>query len=258
MSTASPHRATARVLELFEYLAASGDTTTLAALSTRLGAPKSSLLPLLRTLVARGWLEQPLPATYRVTSRPLFGGRWAPERRELRDLVRPFLARLSHDTGESTMLAVLPPAAASVVYIDKVDSSNAVRYVADLGSTRPMHCTSSGLAVLAFMPPAQRDELLRGVALEKFTARTVTTRKALQTRLDEIAHSGVAVVVQEFNLIAAAVAAPIRDRHGEVRAACALAGPSERMLASIEKHKAAVKATALAISAAQGWTPDVP
>ena len=71
------HRASGRVLEVYEYLARSGETTTLAALSSRMGVPKSSLLPLLRTLVARKWLEQPLPATYKVAWTPAFGVPWA-------------------------------------------------------------------------------------------------------------------------------------------------------------------------------------
>ncbi|MDQ6683937.1 MAG: IclR family transcriptional regulator, partial [Pseudomonadota bacterium] len=219
MANASPaHRATGRVLEVFEYLASSGQTATLATLSARLAVPKSSLLPLLRTLVARGWLEQPVPATYQVSTQSLFGGRWAPARKELSAVARPFLARLSDESGESTMLAVLPSGADSVVYIDKVDSPKTVRYVAELGSTRPLHCTSSGLVVLAFMPRERRDALLRSIPLERFTARTLTSRRALTKRLDEIARDGVAVVVQEFNLVAVAVAAPIRDRDGEVHA----------------------------------------
>jgi len=257
-NSTTPHRATSRVLEIFEYLATTGETTTLAALSARMGVAKSSLLPLLRTFVARGWLEQPLPATYRVTSRPLFGGRWAPERVELSALARPFLQRMSAETGESTILAVLPPPGDSVVYVDKVDSPNVVRYVAELGARRPLHCTSSGLAVLAFMPRAKRDAILKTLVLDKFTSRTISSRKALIQRLEEIERTGVAVVVQEFNLVAAAVAAPIRNAQGEVHAACGVAGPSERMIASLERHKVAAKATADAISAALGWTPSLP
>ncbi len=252
------HRATGRVLEVFEYLASSGETTTLAALSARLNVAKSSLLPLLRTLVARGWLEQPMPATYRVTSQPLFGGHWVKERKELPELARPFLVRLATETGESSVLAVLPSSGDSVVYIDKVDSLHTVRYVAELGATRPLHCTSSGLAVLAFMPRKRRAAVIKALTMEKFTARTMTSRKELAKRLEEIARTGVAVSVQEFNLGATAIAAPIRDSDGEVRAACALAGPSERMLAALERHKEMVKATALAISAALGWKPDLP
>jgi IclR family transcriptional regulator, acetate operon repressor len=252
------HRATGRVLELFEYLAASGETTTLAALSARMDIPKSSLLPLLRTLVARKWLEQPLPATYRVASTPPFGGSWSHRRKELSELARPFLAQLAMQTGESCILGVLPPSGDSVVYIDKVDSAHTVRYVAELGATRPLHCTSSGLAVLAFMPRDKRDALLKRLELEKFTPMTVTHRAELARRLKQIASEGVAVSVQEFNLGAIAIAAPIRSADGEVRAACALAGPVERMKAHLERHKESVKATALAISATLGWKPEVP
>lgn len=253
-----PHRATGRVLEIFEYLAATGEITTLALLSARMDIPKSSLLPLLRTLVARQWLEQPQPATYRVSSNPMFGGREASDRRVLQELARPFLVRLSMETGESSVLGVLPPEGDSVVYIDKVDSPHTVRYCAELGATRPLHCTSSGLAVLAFMPRERRNAVLRSLDLPKFTPRTVTNRKEIEKRLEEVVRSGIVVSVQEFNIGATAIAAPIRDRDGDVRAACALAGPSDRMLDSLERNKEAVKAAALAISAALGWTPDVP
>jgi DNA-binding IclR family transcriptional regulator len=253
-----PHRATSRVLEVFEYLAESGETTTLAALSARMEVPKSSLLPLLRTLVARKWLEQPMPAMYRVSSAPLFGGRWSPQKKELPELARPFLVQLAMQTGESSILGVLPPSGDTVVYIDKVDSPHLVRYVAELGAARPLHCTSSGLAVLAFMPKERRAEVLKSLDLAKFTSRTVTDRKQLARRLDEIVRAGIVVSEQEFALGATAMAAPIRDASGEVRAACALAGPSERMKASLARHKEAVKATALAISATLGWKPEVP
>lgn len=251
------HRATGRVLEVFEHLAGSGETATLATLSARLDVPKSSLLPLLRTLVARRWLEQPLPATYRVASKPPFGS-WARGEPEISDVARPFLVRQSLDSGESCILGVLAPAGDRIVYIDKVDSTRTVRYVAELGATRPLHCTSTGMAVLAFMPHERRKALVATMALEKFTPKTLSNRRLLMQRLVEIERSGVAVNVQEFDLVATAVAAPIRNAAGEVRAACSMAGPSERMNADLERHKATVKATALAISAALGWKPELP
>jgi len=253
-----PHRATGRVLEVFEYLAATGETATLSALSTRLDIPKSSLLPLLRTLVARNWLEQPMPTTYRVGSAPPFG--WHPShgRKELPELARPFLLQLSMESGESSILGVLQPSNDSVVYIDKVDSAHTVRYVAELGTGRPLHCTATGLAVLAFMPREQRKAVLASLELKRFTPMTVTNRAELAKRLDEILRAGVAVSVQEINLGAIAIAAPIRNADGQVRAACALAGPVERMKAAMEKYKETVKSKALAISARLGWSPDVP
>ncbi|NYT62060.1 IclR family transcriptional regulator [Alcaligenaceae bacterium] len=251
------HRTAGRVLEVFEYLAISGETTTLAALSARMNIAKSSLLPLLRTLVARQWVEQPRAATYRIPAGGLFGGRWFPSRPELEVLARPFLVRLSDETGECSVLGVLPKSGNSVVYIDKVDSPQTICYTAELGALRPLHCTSSGLAVLAFMPSARRNELVGNMSLAKFTDKTVTDKVTLMQRLDEIVREGVAVSIQEFNLGATAIAAPIRDHNGEVHAACALAGPSDRMRANMPRNKEGVKAAAQAISIALGWKPEL-
>ena len=57
--TSGAHRAAGRILDVLEHLAQGGQTLTLADLSHRLGVPKSSMLPLLRTLVARGCLDLP-------------------------------------------------------------------------------------------------------------------------------------------------------------------------------------------------------
>src|SRR5258708_3297480 len=111
--TSDSHRATSRVLDALEHLVATGDTTTLAALSAQLEVPKTSLLPLLRTLVARRWVEQPRPACYRIAGD--LTGKWPPARMQLSQVARPFLARLTSATRESTFLGVLPPGDDAVV-----------------------------------------------------------------------------------------------------------------------------------------------
>ena len=57
-STSTGHRAANRVVDILELLAASRDGLALREVSAQLEAPKSSLLPLLRALTARGYLEQ--------------------------------------------------------------------------------------------------------------------------------------------------------------------------------------------------------
>jgi len=55
------HRSTARVLDILEYLALSKDGgSTLTELSVALDAPKSSLFPILHTLLSRKyiWLDR--------------------------------------------------------------------------------------------------------------------------------------------------------------------------------------------------------
>lgn len=251
------HRAASRVLDVLERLAAIDETTTLAALSADLRVPKSSLLPLLRTLVTRQWLEQPQPASYRIASEKLFAGKWPPERLEL-PVARPFLARLTAETGESSFLGVLPPSADAVVYIEKVESPQVIRYSAELGERRPLHCTAVGMAILAFLAPPARDALLRKLKLTHFTAHTDTDRAVIARRLVRVAKAGVAITLEEFVDGAGAIAAPVYNRAGEVVAACSVAGPAERLRAERDRNVHSVKASALAISAALGWRPVTP
>ena len=251
------HRAASRVLDVLERLAAIGETTTLAALSAELNVPKSSLLPLLRTLVARQWIEQPRPASYRIAPDKLSAGKWSPERLEL-PVARPFLARLTAETGESSFLGVLPPPGDAVVYIEKVESPQVIRYSAQIGERRPLHCTAVGMAIFAFLAPPARDALLRRLKLTHFTARTETDRAVIARRLARVAKAGVAITLEEFAHGAGAIAAPVYNRAGEVAAACSVAGPTERLRAERDRYVDAVKASALAISVALGWRPVPP
>lgn len=252
---ADGHRATNRVLDVIERLAATGETTTLAAMSAHFKVPKSSLLPLLRTIVARGWIEQPRPGSYRIAADRLPGRNWTVRRVELPQVARPFLSRLTADTGETSFVGVLPPGGDAVVYIEKVESPHSIRYSAELGERRPMHCTAIGMAVLAFLPDELRTSLLRKTHLGAYTEHTDTDRTVLERRLRRIVKAGVAVTFEEFAMGAGAIAAPIFNRRGEVAGACTLAGPIDRMRAKCDRYAEAVKTTAFGISAALGWRP---
>jgi IclR family acetate operon transcriptional repressor len=250
----SSHRATTRVLDVLEHLGATEETATLASLSAQLDVPKTSLLPLLRTLVARRWVQQPQPACYRIAGN--LEGKWPPARLQLPQVARPFLARLTAATRESTFLGVLPQGDDAVVYIEKVESPERIRYSADLGERRPLHCTAVGMAVFAFLPEETRNALLRKLELAPYTAHTTTDRAVLQRRLVKVAKSGIAITLAEFVKDAGAIAAPVFNRSGEIAAACVLAGPIDRMRHERDRYAATVKATASDISMALGWQPN--
>ena len=253
--TSGAHRAAGRILDVLEHLAHGGQTLTLADLSHRLGVPKSSMLPLLRTLVARQWVEQPTSISYRISDRHPIGGRWRTEPLELPKVARPFLERLTHDTGESSFIGVLPHGADSVVYIEKVESPQVIRYSAELGEQRPLHCTAVGMAVFAYLAPTQRDELLRSIRPRKFTGRTSTSPATIKRRLSQVRQDGVIVTLEEYVQGAGAIAAPIFDRNNVVVGALSLAGPADRLRARLDPLVDAVKTRSLALSVALGWRP---
>ena len=250
--TALGHRAANRVVDILELVAASADGLTLRDVSAQLEAPKSSLLPLLRALTARGYLAQGRAGEYRLGAGALHLGAAAPAPRDLVDVARPAVLDLMRRTGETVFLGTLTADRTSVVYVDKVESDHVIRYAGGVGDRRPLHATSSGKAILAFLPPEERDAILKGLSLSRHTDRTVTSLPALRASLEEVRRTGVCVTVDEILPGASGIAAPVFDRHGHVAGACAIGGPTERVRPRLKALAAEVKATARALSARLG------
>ena len=95
-----------------------------------------------------------------------------------------------------------------VVYLDQVDADNPVQVRDWTGVRIPAHMVSSGLVLLATVPPAQRDRYLAG-PLDAATERTTSEPAALRRRLDAIAARGVEWAYEEYVPGINSVAAPI-------------------------------------------------
>ncbi len=252
--TRAGHRAAHRVVDILELLAASREGLALREVTAQLEAPKSSLLSLLRTLTARGLLEH-TGSGYRLGPRALALGAGTAAQRELSEVARPALLALMRRTGETVFLGVLAGDGLSVVYVDKVESEQIIRYTAGVGDRRPLHATSTGKTILAFLPDERREEILRALTLTRHTEQTVTSPEALRTALEEVRRAGVCVSVDEMVRGAAGVAAPIFDRHGRSVGACTIAGPTDRLQPQLSPFADEVRQTARTISTLLGHRP---
>ena len=247
------HRAANRVVDILERVAASADGLALRDVSAQLEAPKSSLLPLLRALTARGYLAQGRAGEYRLGRGALDLGAAVPAQRELVDVARPAVVELMRRTGETVFVGMLSSDRTSVVYVDKFDSDHIIRYAGGVGDRRPLHATSSGKAILAFLPVEERDEILKSVSLARHTDRTITSLPALRAALDEIRRAGVCVTIDELVPGASGIAAPVFDRYGRVAGACAIGGPTDRVRPRLKMLATEVKATARVLSGRLGY-----
>jgi DNA-binding IclR family transcriptional regulator len=251
-ASAAGHRAANRVVDILELVAASRDGLALREVSAQLEAPKSSLLPLLRALTARGYLAQGAAGEYRLGASATTLGAGSPSQRDLAEVAHPALVELMRRTGETVFLGTLGSDGLSVVYVDKVESEQLIRYAAGVGDRRPLHATSSGKALLAFLPAEQREQILKALPLARHTERTVTSPAALRASLEEIQRTGVCVSLDEMVRGAAGVAAPIFDRQGRVAGVCTVAGPTDRVRPQVRQLTAEARRTAAAISALLG------
>jgi DNA-binding IclR family transcriptional regulator len=195
-------------------------------LADRVGLPKSTVARLLATLQAEGAVEQiPGETRYRLGPRLVRLAAGIQPGRSLIALARPHLVSVAEALGEVAGLSV--PDGFDVHYVDQVDSLNPVGIRDWTGTRAPMHAVSSGLVLLAGLPPADLEPFLAR-PLERLTARTLVDPVALRERLARIRVEGYAWVREEFADGINSVAAAILGEGGEAIAAVHVHGPSYR------------------------------
>jgi IclR family acetate operon transcriptional repressor len=233
-----------RSLRLLALLAAQGRSLSLAELSQRLGLPKATVHRLCAALQAGGWLARDLdekefvpgPALRRLAFDALNHG----EQRGLRHAV---LDALVQEVGETCNFTTLD--GAQVLYLDRVEARWPLRLTLDVGSHVPLHCTASGKLFLALMPAARREALIERLSLTRMTPQTIVGAAELRTECEHIARLGYSTDREEYMAGLIAVAVPVRDAAGTVRAALAVHAPSARMsLAQAIERLPALRAAA--------------
>ncbi|WP_216589731.1 IclR family transcriptional regulator domain-containing protein [Streptomyces brasiliscabiei] len=135
----------------------------------------------------------------------------------LPDLAVPHLERLVAQVGESSSLCVLD--GDDIVYVARVSASRIMTATITVGTRFPAQVTSVGRVILAHLPDEEIDARLARVVPHPFTRRTLTSADRLRAELRRVRRQGYALVDQELEEGLRSVAAPVRDRDGEVVAA---------------------------------------
>jgi DNA-binding IclR family transcriptional regulator len=233
-SAAGGPRSVMRLMRVFEAIAAAREGRSLAHLSAQLSSPKSSLLTLLRPLVAGGYLMH-VDNRYRLGTSAYRLASAILATRDLTQLMAPYMEDLVARTRESVFLAILDREARLVTYADRIDSPQAVRYSAPVGAMRPLYCSAAGLVLLAFQEEAWRERYLKSVTIKALTTDTVTNKAAIRANLEKIRQEGVSISIGEAVAEVAGIAAPIVDPDGSVSAALLIGAPADRFRRELPK-----------------------
>ena len=225
---ASSTSSAARSLELLSLLAREERPLSLAEIGERLGWPKATAHRICEQLVQLRFVSRDVldrsfstgPALQRLAYDSLNHG-------VVRGLRHQVLAELVSRIGETCNFTTFD--GAQVLYLDRVEAAWPLRLTLDVGSHVPLHCTASGKLFLAAMSAPQRDLLIERIALPRMTARTLVSAKALRAECELISRAGHSCDREEFIAGLIAVAVPVRDEAGAVRAAVAVHAPVARM-----------------------------
>src|SRR5437016_3844128 len=136
-------------------------------------------------------------ATYRLGPEAIALGARAVRANQLRAVSRAELEALAAATGETATLEVL--VGGDMLILDEVLGRGLIGATASLGTRWPAHATSTGKAVLAALPQAERKGILgTRTRLARHTERTITSAAALARELAEVEHRGYATAYEEL------------------------------------------------------------
>jgi DNA-binding IclR family transcriptional regulator len=189
-------KSAARTVEVLELLAArQNQPMGLRELSESLGAPRSSVYALIRTLVASGWVRpDETGQRYSIGIRALLAGTTYLDTDPVLRIVLPHITELSSRLDETIHFARLERT--DVVYLATRESSQYLRPFSRVGRRLPAFTTSLGKALLSTYPDEELDAHLPD-QLFALTPKTITDRAALLADLDETRARGYAIDREE-------------------------------------------------------------
>lgn len=214
-----------RAVTILDILARSGEAGV-TEIATEIGVHKSTAFRLVSTLERGGLVEQAEErGKYRLGMGILRLAGATTARLDVVQEARPICRKLASDTGETVNIAVL--SGRSALYLDQVAGASALQSHNWVGQHIPLHATSNGKILLSRLSD---DELgLALPTLPAYTGSTISTRRNLRRELEEVRAQGYAVAIDELEVGLTAVAAPIRNAHGDVVASLSLSGPTFRL-----------------------------
>lgn len=239
-----------RALTILEVLARVGEAGV-TEIAGELGVHKSTAFRLVSTLESHRLVEQTTErGRYRLGVGLLRLAGATTARLDLVQEARPVCRQLAADTGETVNIAVLSES--SALYLDQVAGSSALQPHNWVGQHIPLHATSNGKVLLSGLDPERLEEVLGD--LRRFTGGTHTDRTALIAEVADVRATGYAVAVDELEEGLTAIAAPIRNAHGDVVASMSVSGPSFRLRdAKVDAVVQALLEASTEVSHRLGW-----
>lgn len=240
-----------RAIAILEILAHDGESGV-TEIAAQLEVHKSTAFRLIATLERRGLVEQNAErGKYRLGVGILRLAGATTARLDVVQEARPLARALAAATGETVNIAVLSEGAA--LYLDQITGGSSLQSHNWVGQRIPLHATANGKILLSGLDPAEISAAV-GTRLRSYTSTTVTTVKALLVDVESVRAAGHAIAVDELEHGLTAVAAPLRNAHGDVIASLSVSGPTFRFdEARLAEALRLVVETAHEVSERLGW-----
>lgn len=217
-----------RGLQILDYLSKGNEYVSLSELTSHIKLDKSTVYRIMKTLLGRGYARQDKESRkYSLGFRIFDLSHALSNMLSLEKEGTPFLKDLMGRTGESAHLAILFEGMAT--FVSRENSSEVLAINTEVGRREPLHCTSLGKVLLAYLPVDEFKGLIDNYEFKKFTKNTITEINDLREEIDKVRIRGYAIDNEEYKPGVRCIASPVYNADGIVIAAMGISGPSSRM-----------------------------
>ena len=225
-----------KALKIVELLAREGEAG-IGEIAQKLGMDKSTIFRLVSTLKQEGIVIQNLSNKKYANGYRLFelGQSVLRQSHAIRTAIYPFMRAIADRTGETVNLAVRD--GLEMVYIEMIETGDIIRIGHNLGQRRPIYCTSVGKAMLAWLPEADLDALIREIDFHPFTPTTVSGPEQLREELAFIRKNGYFIDREQHAPGIRCYGTPVLNCNREPVAALSLSMPQYKYEKNPEKEK---------------------
>lgn len=222
---------------------------SLHEIATEANMPKATAYRLLETLEAHQFLhktkESQHDSQYQLGLKLLEYGQLVADRLELREIALPYMEKLRQEINEAIHLVVLNKDMAT--YIEKVDSTRALRLNTRVGKSSPLYMGSGPKLLFAHLPNEKQHKILQKIA-------QFIDQKNLKKELTKIKQQGFSYSIGEQDVDTTGISYPIYNHEQTVIAALTVSGLSRYYVGeNLKKIKQKTKLAAKAISKQLGY-----
>ncbi len=222
--------------------------------SRALDMPKATVQNLASTLEDMGYLEKdPMSMKYRLGPMLFQLGMKYATSMDLTMIARIWLEKLCTQYGEMAQAGIMMGEKLTVIM--KVEADSNYMVFPQPGSVIPVHSSSLGKVLLAYMTVSRRDRILAKCEFTRFTEHTIPDRDGFIRELDKVKKTGVGFDIEETISGLSCIAGPVFNNSGDCIAAVSLSGNAYKIENKRDEIINAVKYVGSRISEQMGYRP---
>lgn len=205
------HKPTKRVLDILTYIANTQKGSNLTEISLELNIPKSTISPILKTLLELKFIQQDKEnLKYIIGIKSFKVGNSFLDNISIMDVIKSHMRNIVKQCNEICQLGFLE--GKDVVYIAKVDPAQPIKLSSSVGKTLPANCTALGKILLSSLSNEELKELY-AKGLPSLTKKSINNIETLIKQINDIRKSNFAYETGESNSQIQCLAVPIFNQN---------------------------------------------